>query len=135
DSAPQHRRGACADRQRDDLWRDDSEARDGHRSGGRWRRGGWDPRWAHPPCRPARIVHRAWRWNHDHGGMRFLRLFAIAALAALFICTASRPASAALTLCNQTSYIVYAAIGSATKKELDTRGWTRVAPGDCQNPI
>ncbi|MBV9569722.1 MAG: DUF1036 domain-containing protein [Alphaproteobacteria bacterium] len=47
----------------------------------------------------------------------------------------SAPASAALKLCNQTSYIVYAAIGAATKTQLDTRGWTRIVPGDCATPI
>lgn len=42
---------------------------------------------------------------------------------------------AALRLCNQTSYILYAAIGAATKTELDTRGWTRITPGDCTVPV
>lgn len=45
------------------------------------------------------------------------------------------PASAALKLCNQTSYIIYAAFGSATKTELDARGWTRIVPGACATPI
>lgn len=67
--------------------------------------------------------------------MRLARLFSIAALAAVSFGGGSHPAAAALKLCNQTSYIVYAAIGSATKKELDTRGWTRIAPGACQTPI
>ncbi|HEY1962925.1 MAG TPA: DUF1036 domain-containing protein, partial [Rhizomicrobium sp.] len=44
-------------------------------------------------------------------------------------------AHAELRLCNQTSYIVYAALGAATKSELDTRGWTRIVPGDCATPI
>jgi uncharacterized membrane protein len=45
------------------------------------------------------------------------------------------PASAALKLCNQTSYIIYAAVASATKSELDAQGWTRVVPGDCATPL
>jgi uncharacterized membrane protein len=53
--------------------------------------------------------------------------------AALF--AGAAPASAELRLCNQTSYVVYTAIGAATKSELDTRGWTRVIPGDCGTPI
>lgn len=57
------------------------------------------------------------------------------ALSAFLAIAAAQPAAAALRLCNQTSYIVYAAIGSATKQELDTSGWTRVAPGACQTPI
>ena len=63
------------------------------------------------------------------------RLSIAPAVVALALCAVSHPANAALKLCNQTSYIVYAAIGSATKTELDARGWTRVAPGDCQTPI
>ena len=44
-------------------------------------------------------------------------------------------AHAALKLCNQTSYILYAARGSATKTDLSTSGWTRIVPGDCATPI
>ena len=47
----------------------------------------------------------------------------------------STPSSAALRLCNETSYVLYAAIGAATKTELDTRGWTRIVAGDCATPI
>lgn len=59
----------------------------------------------------------------------------VVGLLAAGILVQARPASAALKLCNQTSYIVYAAIGAATKTQLDTRGWTRIAPGDCATPI
>jgi uncharacterized membrane protein len=67
--------------------------------------------------------------------MTFLRLLIAWAgcCAALLWSTAS--ASAALKLCNQTSYILYAATGAATKAQLSTRGWTRVVPGDCATPI
>jgi uncharacterized membrane protein len=60
-------------------------------------------------------------------------------IATMVMCAAmparAAPASAGLRLCNQTSYIVYTALGAATKTELDTRGWTRVVPGDCATPI
>lgn len=44
----------------------------------------------------------------------------------------SLPAQAALTLCNRTSYILYAATSAIQSPRSDTRGWTRIAPGDCQ---
>jgi uncharacterized membrane protein len=53
---------------------------------------------------------------------------------AFALCGAA-PAHAALKLCNQTSYILYVAIGSATKKELNTIGWLRIVPGDCTTAI
>ena len=48
-----------------------------------------------------------------------------------------KPAHAALTLCNRTSYILYAATSAiqSPKSEtpkIETMGWTRIAPGDCQ---
>ena len=48
---------------------------------------------------------------------------------------APRPAAASLHLCNQTSYVLYVALGAATRTELDTQGWTRVVPGDCATPL
>ena len=42
------------------------------------------------------------------------------------------PAQAALKLCNRTSYILYAATSAVTSPGSTTRGWTRIAPGDCQ---
>jgi uncharacterized membrane protein len=63
---------------------------------------------------------------------RFLFAFAVIVAAML---GGAAPASAALQLCNQTSYILYAAFGAATKAELDARGWSRIAPGDCATPI
>jgi uncharacterized membrane protein len=67
--------------------------------------------------------------------MKFAKVLIIAGMAAGALLARAAPASAALKLCNQTSYVVYAAIGAATKTELDTRGWTRIVPGDCQTPI
>jgi uncharacterized membrane protein len=45
------------------------------------------------------------------------------------------PAQAALQLCNQTSYVLYAATGQQQSSQILTRGWTRVVPGDCANAI
>ncbi len=42
------------------------------------------------------------------------------------------PARAALTLCNRTSYILYAASSAIQSPRSETEGWTRVVPGDCQ---
>jgi len=41
-------------------------------------------------------------------------------------------AEAALTLCNRTSYILYAATSAIQSPKSETQGWTRIAPGDCQ---
>jgi uncharacterized membrane protein len=42
------------------------------------------------------------------------------------------PAWAALTLCNRTSYILYAATSAVQSPRSDTQGWTRIVPGECQ---
>jgi uncharacterized membrane protein len=42
------------------------------------------------------------------------------------------PAEAALKLCNRTSYVLYAATAAITGSGGETRGWTRIVPGDCQ---
>lgn len=52
--------------------------------------------------------------------------FVLAALAAPL------PAQAALTLCNRTSYILYAASAAIQSPRSETKGWTRLAPGECQ---
>ncbi|MGA9796499.1 MAG: DUF1036 domain-containing protein [Rhizomicrobium sp.] len=46
---------------------------------------------------------------------------------------AATPASAALTVCNQTSYVIDAAIGYQAKTEAITQGWARIIPGKCAN--
>ncbi|HET7084298.1 MAG TPA: DUF1036 domain-containing protein [Rhizomicrobium sp.] len=62
---------------------------------------------------------------------------ALLPLALLAVCLMAKPAQAALTLCNRTSYILYAATsaihppGNDTPGS-DTQGWTRIVPGDCQ---
>jgi uncharacterized membrane protein len=58
------------------------------------------------------------------------RAFAIAGLlAGALLC--SGPAAADFRVCNQTSYILYAAVGYEAGVQMLTRGWTRVRPGDC----
>jgi uncharacterized membrane protein len=54
------------------------------------------------------------------------------ALALLVLGLMSPPAQAALTLCNRTSYILYAATSAIQSPRSDTEGWTRIAPGECQ---
>jgi len=43
-----------------------------------------------------------------------------------------KPALAALSLCNRTSYILYAATSAVQSPKSETQGWTRIAPGECQ---
>jgi uncharacterized membrane protein len=54
------------------------------------------------------------------------------ALALLVLGLISLPAQAALTLCNRTSYILYAATSAIQSPRSETEGWTRIAPGECQ---
>ena len=54
------------------------------------------------------------------------------AFALLVLGLMSLPAQAALTLCNRTSYILYAATSAIQSPKSQTQGWTRIAPGDCQ---
>jgi uncharacterized membrane protein len=59
--------------------------------------------------------------------MRFLLL----GLGLALLCAVT-PARAALTLCNRTSYVLYAATAAIKTPQSQTQGWTRVAPGECQ---
>ena len=54
-------------------------------------------------------------------------LWAVLALGAMSV-----PAQAALTLCNRTSYVLYAATSAVQSGRSETEGWTRVVPGECQ---
>ncbi len=45
---------------------------------------------------------------------------------------AAAPAQAALTLCNRTSYVLYAATAAIKTPQSQTQGWSRIVPGDCQ---
>ena len=50
----------------------------------------------------------------------------------LLLLGARAPAHAALTLCNRTSYVLYAATSAIQSPRSQTQGWTRIAPGDCK---
>jgi len=57
----------------------------------------------------------------------------LAALAVLATALSlASPAEAALKLCNRTSYILYAATSAVSGNGSSTKGWIRIAPGDCQ---
>ena len=58
-------------------------------------------------------------------------------VAGLLLGTLSRaqPAAADLRVCNQTSYVLYAAVGYETGLQMLTRGWTRVLPGNCTTAL
>jgi uncharacterized membrane protein len=56
---------------------------------------------------------------------------AVCALGVLFFALSPSSASASFKLCNQTSYVLYSAIGYPAGTDMLTQGWTRVAPGDC----
>ena len=54
------------------------------------------------------------------------------AFALLVLGLTALPAQAALTLCNRTSYILYAASAAVQSPKSQAQGWTRIAPGECQ---
>ncbi|HLY04834.1 MAG TPA: DUF1036 domain-containing protein [Rhizomicrobium sp.] len=56
--------------------------------------------------------------------------FAIAGLLTGALLYAS-PAAADFRVCNQTSFVLYAAVGYEAGVQMLTRGWTRVRPGEC----
>ena len=56
-----------------------------------------------------------------------------ALLCAVCLPFCASPASAALNLCNQTRYVLYAATGFKSDKGAISQGWTRVVPGDCRD--
>ena len=62
-----------------------------------------------------------------------IRAGALLCALALFLC--APPAWAGLRICNQTSYIAYAAIGIGTHGQTITQGWTRINPGDCADAL
>lgn len=53
-------------------------------------------------------------------------------LSGLLLMVWPREAEAALTLCNRTSYVLYAATSVIQSPKSETSGWTRIVPGDCQ---
>ena len=52
--------------------------------------------------------------------------------ALLALLCAATPAQAALTLCNRTSTVLYAATAATKGATTQAQGWTRIVPGDCQ---
>lgn len=57
------------------------------------------------------------------------------ALAALALFVTASAARADLELCNNTSFVIEAAIGVETKGAAATRGWLRVDPGACRSVL
>ena len=55
--------------------------------------------------------------------------------AALGVVLAAQAAHASLRLCNETSYVLYAATATQTASEIIAQGWTRVEPGACRIAI
>lgn len=60
---------------------------------------------------------------------------AVPVCAFLLLALPPSPASAALKLCNRTSYVLYAATGLVRVPNVTTRGWTRIVPGACETAI
>jgi uncharacterized membrane protein len=56
-------------------------------------------------------------------------------LFALFTIVLFSPAHASLTLCNRTSYVIYAATGQLTGSQIALQGWARIAPGACEEAL
>ena len=50
-------------------------------------------------------------------------------------CAYASSASAALKLCNRTSYVLYAAVGYTQGAQAVTQGWARIVPGICQTAV
>ena len=67
--------------------------------------------------------------------MRLLARCIPALLLALGLALLASPSRAALTLCNRTSYVLYAATGIAANGSVAAQGWSRVAPGNCQSVL
>ncbi|MDR3526304.1 MAG: DUF1036 domain-containing protein [Rhizomicrobium sp.] len=58
------------------------------------------------------------------------RAFSLAGLTLTFALTAA-PTHAALSACNRTSYVLYAAAAVVNVPNVSVQGWTRIAPGAC----
>jgi len=58
-----------------------------------------------------------------------------AAWGAAAIMLLSAPAEASLTLCNRTSYVIYAATAVQNTDDVAVNGWTRLVPGDCKTAL
>ena len=56
-------------------------------------------------------------------------------VAALVLFAGITPARASLSVCNQTSYVIYAATARTIDADNLTQGWTRIVPGDCRTAL
>ncbi len=65
------------------------------------------------------------------GRARYLCAFAL--IPALVLTAA--PAKAALSACNRTSYVLYAAAAALKTADLSLQGWTRIVPGACAEVV
>ncbi len=66
---------------------------------------------------------------------RALSRFAFTFLTLVLCAGFGAPAHASLSLCNRTSYVLYAATAETAGTEAITRGWTRIVPGTCASAI
>ena len=62
---------------------------------------------------------------------RARHLGAILLFGTIALASAVSPASAALKLCNRTSYVLYASTASEVAGAMRTQGWLRIVPGSC----
>jgi uncharacterized membrane protein len=60
---------------------------------------------------------------------------ALILVAGLTAAAEAGPISAGLTLCNRTSYVLYAATAAVSGPDATVKGWTRVVPGACAEAI
>lgn len=65
------------------------------------------------------------------GHISHQRIIAIAALTIICGSFFARPALADYRLCNETSYVLEAAIATQDRGGWETQGWLRIDPGDC----
>jgi len=84
---------------------------------------------------PARLARNLFPHRLTVSLWNFFGRHARTAFAGMALSLLTLPAHAALQLCNQTSYIIYAAVGVQQSSQILTRGWTRIVPGNCQNAI
>ncbi len=64
----------------------------------------------------------------------FARMLAVLTALSGLACFAS-PAQAAMTVCNRTSYVLYAATAAAVNGDALSQGWSRIAPGGCREVL
>jgi uncharacterized membrane protein len=79
------------------------------------------------------MLRSHWRllqhWRVPHSGLTLPLALAFLFAANLFC---ARPAAAALTACNKTSYVIIAAIGFDAHERSASRGWYQIEPGQCR---